>query len=53
MNHPYLYPDEAPWTDDYWELRAIRNTNRLTNDDSDELETHADCLCSSAAATQR
>lgn len=24
MNHPYLYPDEAPWTADYAELRAIR-----------------------------
>ncbi len=25
MNHPYLYPDEAPWTDDYYELRQIRS----------------------------
>lgn len=24
MNHPYLYPDEAPWTDDYQELQHIR-----------------------------
>lgn len=24
MNHPYLYPDEAPWTDDYVELQEIR-----------------------------
>lgn len=24
MNHPYLYPDEAPWTDDYQELKEIR-----------------------------
>ncbi len=24
MNHPYLYPDEAPWTDDYYELRQVR-----------------------------
>lgn len=23
MNHPYLYPDEAPWTEDYHDLRAI------------------------------
>jgi hypothetical protein len=23
MNHPYLFPDEAPWTEDYHELRAI------------------------------
>jgi hypothetical protein len=22
MNHPYLYPDEAPWTEDYRELRS-------------------------------
>lgn len=24
MNHPYLYPDEAPWTEDYQELQEIR-----------------------------
>ena len=24
MNHPYLYPDEAEWTDDYRDLQAIR-----------------------------
>lgn len=23
MNHPYLYPDEAPWTEEYRELRTI------------------------------
>lgn len=28
MNHPYLYPDEAPWTEDYEELRAIRRLHR-------------------------
>ena len=27
MNHPYLYPDEAPWTDDYQELLAARRAN--------------------------
>jgi len=25
MNHPYLYPDQAPWTDDYHELIQIRS----------------------------
>jgi len=24
MNHPCLYPDQAPWTDDYHELQEIR-----------------------------
>lgn len=24
MNHPYMYPDEAPWTDDYQELKEAR-----------------------------
>jgi hypothetical protein len=27
MNHPYLYPDEAPWTEDYAELRDIWRTD--------------------------
>jgi len=26
MNHPYLYPDQAPWTDDYHELIDIRRS---------------------------
>jgi hypothetical protein len=25
MNHPYLYPDQAPWTDDYHELIQLRS----------------------------
>ncbi len=24
MNHPYLHPDEAPWSEEYRELLAIR-----------------------------
>jgi len=28
MNHPYLYPDEAEWTDDYKELHTIRALRR-------------------------
>lgn len=28
MNHPYLYPDEAEWTDDYRDLQAIRMLHR-------------------------
>ncbi len=32
MNHPYLYPDQAPWTDDYQELRLIRNLRNSTMD---------------------
>jgi hypothetical protein len=32
MNHPYLYPDEAPWTDDYQELRLIRKLRNSTMD---------------------
>jgi len=32
VNHPYLYPDEAPWTDDYQELRLIRTLRNSTMD---------------------
>ena len=24
MNHPYLFPDQAPWTDEYKELHQER-----------------------------
>lgn len=33
MNHPYLYPDEAPWTDDYAELRSLRKRHHSYDDD--------------------
>lgn len=45
MNHPYLYPDEAPWTDDYQELKEIRwhhafsSVNALLNTNNDETHT--------------
>lgn len=38
MDHPYLYPDEAPWTEDYFDLIAVRRfsnpfiPNNPTND---------------------
>ena len=28
MNPPYLYPDEAPWTDEYDDLDRLRNLRR-------------------------
>lgn len=28
MNHPYLHPDEAPWSEEYRELLAIRRLRR-------------------------
>lgn len=34
MNHPYMFPDEAPWTDDYYELKALRS--RPNPDDEDD-----------------
>ena len=36
MNHPYLFPDEAPWTEDYQELREIRTHKREEDDLSDD-----------------
>jgi len=56
MNHPYLYPDEAPWTDDYHELleirwhRAFSSIDAYLNANNDE--THApDCSLVSAATS--
>jgi hypothetical protein len=40
MNHPYRYPDEAPWTEDYAELRAIRRARHAPYD----LENEPDDL---------
>jgi hypothetical protein len=52
MNHPYLYPDEAPWTDDYYELRAIRNHNFKPDDQPEITETYLDGFCAHASATE-
>jgi hypothetical protein len=32
MNHPYLYPDEAPWTEEYQDLRELRTHKREDDD---------------------
>lgn len=40
MNHPYLYPDQAPWTEDYQELRQIlRFKYGIPRDDDDAHES--------------
>lgn len=31
MNHPYLYPDQAPWTDDYADLQELRWHRRFSS----------------------
>lgn len=33
VNHPYMFPDEAPWTEDYHELKALRQRHNPENDD--------------------
>lgn len=38
MNNPYLYPDEAEWTDDYQELRDIRAQRNFPRAFDDEEE---------------
>lgn len=42
MNHQYLYPDEAPWTPDYQELRDLwRFNNHLSTDsNNDDTQEH-------------
>lgn len=34
MNHPYMFPDEAPWTEDYHELKALRSRPNPDDDHS-------------------
>ncbi|QPD06423.1 hypothetical protein [Synechococcus phage S-SRP01] len=34
MNNPYMYPDQAEWTEDYHELKALRS--RLNADEDDD-----------------
>ena len=34
VNHPYMFPDEAPWTDDYYELKALRTRHNPEDDHS-------------------
>lgn len=40
MNHPYLFPDEAPWTEDYQELREIRTHKRDQDDLPDDEDLY-------------
>lgn len=42
MNHPYLYPDECPWEQDYHDLRALRANQPLTTDTNDKQEDDSD-----------
>ena len=36
MNHPYLYPDQAPWTEDYQDLMQILHQSRVRDPDDDD-----------------
>lgn len=38
MNHPYMFPDEAPWTEDYYELKEIRSQRQFPRAFDDEEE---------------
>lgn len=42
MNHPYLYPDEAPWTEDYAELRETWRTDHDHYDPDNSPEDDID-----------
>lgn len=44
MNHPYMYPDQCPWTEDYWELQELRQQYipRHEDDEDDEPFDPAD-----------
>lgn len=47
MNHPYMYPDQCPWTEDYWELQELRQQYipRHEDDEDDEPFDPADIDC--------
>lgn len=34
MNHPYLFPEDAPWTEEYYELKALRHRPDTDDDHS-------------------
>lgn len=36
MNHPYLYPDQAPWTEEYQDLMQLLHNTRCRDPDSDD-----------------
>ena len=40
MNHPYLYPDQAEWTEDYQDLMETRERNypRAFDDEEEFLD---------------
>lgn len=42
MNPPYLYPDEAPWTEDYAELCDIWRSNHDHYDPDNSPEDDTD-----------
>lgn len=41
MDHPYLFPDDCPWEQDYHDLRSLRNGYHLDTlpDDDDDFGT--------------
>lgn len=47
MNHPYLYPDQADWTEEYADLqnvRLVRYVQQNTNEVRYELDNDQDGL---------
>jgi len=44
MNHPYLYPDQAPWTDEYRDKMETISKGRCFPDAFDDEEEFMDAL---------
>lgn len=42
MNHPYLYPDQCPWLQEYHDLNAILRNRPLPNDEDTSREDYDD-----------
>lgn len=44
MNHPYMFPDEAPWTDEYLDKLETINKGRGFPDAFDDEDDFLDAL---------
>ncbi len=44
MNHPYMFPDEAPWTDEYRDKIESLNRGRGFPDAFDDEDEFFDAL---------
>jgi len=44
MNHPYMFPDQVPFSEEWQDLQDARNSHRLTPIVDDDLITDEDVI---------